>query len=235
MNQRASEARRRAGARAARLPTEESPSHQFFMRGHVGARDAPPPSANPPPRALPARGPGPIPVKDSHGRKLPTNFAVAAKWNKPLPPAEPLPPHMELNWSRTGPVQGSSGTISAAPPPAISLEEALTPDVVAWLEEHGVQAALERAVRAITSTSPRPADPIAALGLFISREAELSSADAEAAPADVSDAAAPIGDEAAVDAATDAAGVAATLDETVAAAVDASAAAPVPAPPAPIG
>ena len=64
------------------------------------APSAPPLTGPPPPRALPAYGPAPIPVKDEQGRRIPTNQYLFEKWAKdgadvkqPLPP----PPHMELS------------------------------------------------------------------------------------------------------------------------------------------
>ena len=128
----------------------------------------------PPPRAIPAGGPGPIPTKDREGRTIPTNKVLFAKWGKTFKePSEPPPPFTELDWEHFGPAESDTRKEEERAP--ISVEEALTPDVVQYLEGHGINEALKRAIQAVVQVTPRPADPIMAMGRFISAEAEKAS------------------------------------------------------------
>ena len=130
------------------------------------SRDAPPPTGPPAPRAVPERGPLPIPAKDQDGHKIPTNRVMIEKWDKGVKePSEPPPSHMELDWDQNG------TAAQHAPQPTITEEEALTPDVVQYLDEHGIHEARECAVRELMSTTPRPADPVLLLGRLLSAEA----------------------------------------------------------------
>lgn len=166
-------------------------SAQAFRVKKMASAHAPPLVGPPPPRAVPDEGPGPIPVKDEQGRRIPTNKFMYEKWGhagKDTP--QGMPPHFELDWDKLGPDPALLESLGIGKErKEISVEEAMTPDVTAFLEENGIQAALERAIRAVSAMSPRPPDPIAALGRFISAEAAAASGDAsEPAGVDVTDA-----------------------------------------------
>ena len=108
-----------------------------------------------------------MPAKDIQGRKIPTNLVMLERWsNLVKQPSEPLPPHMVLDWEQNG-----AACSTASEPAKITVEEALTPDIVQYFEAHGLNEVLEGAVRELMSTTPRPADPVLALGRLISAEA----------------------------------------------------------------
>ena len=127
----------------------------------MAPRDAPLPTGPPPPRAIPAGGPSAIPPKDREGVLVPTNQLMFDVWKSGKQPPPPPPPHMVLDWTAFGPA--STDDASGAG----STDEANT----AYLDAHGVSEALRAAIGKIVNASPRPADPIAALGRLLSAEA----------------------------------------------------------------
>ena len=77
-----------------------------------------------------------MPAKDIQGRKIPTNLVMLERWsNLVKQPSEPLPPHMVLDWEQNG-----AACSTASEPAKITVEEALTPDIVQYLSEKHLRA-----------------------------------------------------------------------------------------------
>ena len=87
---------------------------------------------------------------------------------------------MVLDWHAFGPASpaspGSPGAGSASGETAA--DEATPQFFASYLEAHGVGEALRAAIDKIVNASPRPADPVAALGRLLSAEAAAKEPDA---------------------------------------------------------
>ena len=127
------------------------------------AAAAPPMQGPPPPRAVTCRPVVPTHLPD--GMPIPTNAWLAKQRNQKMKPKDPPPPHMVLDWSVMGPEK-----ISDPNSLEVDLDE-LPTDITSYMDvmkAHGVSEVLKASLEAVVKMSPRPKDPVAALGRLIS-------------------------------------------------------------------